>query len=87
MNTLCFYKSFLRNVRSHLGEPARLTGPAHLHRNSLLMFFVNLFCPYNKDSRIFQTFGIFQDLLFILKFGHFTYAEAATQMCSQEKVF
>ena len=27
MNTLYFYKSFLKRVRSHLGEPARLTGP------------------------------------------------------------
>ena len=37
MNTLYFYKSFLRKVRSHLGEPARLTGPAHLYMNSLLI--------------------------------------------------
>ena len=35
MNTSYFYKSFLRKVRSHLGEPARLTGPAHLHMSSL----------------------------------------------------
>ena len=32
MSTLYFYKSFLRKVRSHLGEPARLT-------NRLLYFF------------------------------------------------
>ena len=30
-NVLYFYKNFLRKVRSHLGEPARLTGLAHLH--------------------------------------------------------
>ena len=36
MNTY-FYKSFLRKVGSHLGEPARLTGPAHLYMNSLLI--------------------------------------------------
>ena len=35
MNTY-FYKSFIRKVRSHFGEPARLTGPAHLHMDSLL---------------------------------------------------
>ena len=28
-------RSFLRKVRSHLGEPARLTRSAHLHMNSL----------------------------------------------------
>ena len=33
MNTLYFYKSLLREVRSYLGEPARLTRPAHLHIN------------------------------------------------------
>ena len=37
MNTLYIYKSFLRKVRSHLGEPARLIGPAHLHMNSPLV--------------------------------------------------
>ena len=31
---LCFHKNFLRKVRSHLGKPACLTGPAHLHMSS-----------------------------------------------------
>ena len=29
-----FYKSFLKKVRSCLGEPAHLTGPAYLHMKS-----------------------------------------------------
>ena len=37
---LYFYKSFLRKVRSHLGELACLTGPAHLHMNSPLEVFL-----------------------------------------------
>ena len=37
MNTLYSYKGFLRKVRSHLSEPARLTGLAYLHMNSLLL--------------------------------------------------
>ena len=36
MNTLHFYRSFLRKVRSHLGKPACLTGPAHLFLSTLL---------------------------------------------------
>ena len=35
--TLCFYRSFLKKVRSHLGEPAYLTGPAHLLMNNPLI--------------------------------------------------
>ena len=34
MNTLYFYKNFLRKVRSQLDELVRLTGPAHLHMNN-----------------------------------------------------
>ena len=33
MNTY-FYRSFLKRVRSHLGEPAHLTGPDRLHINN-----------------------------------------------------
>ena len=43
MNTY-FYKSFLRKVRSHLGELARLTGPAHLHMNSPLLSLNHFYC-------------------------------------------
>ena len=50
MNTLYFYTSFLKKVRSYLGEPAHLTGPAHLHMNSPLI---------NKSALIFIYFGIF----------------------------
>ena len=39
VNPLYFYKSFLRKVRSHLGELARLTGPAQLDMNSPLASF------------------------------------------------
>ena len=38
MNMLYFYKNFLRKVGYHLGKLAHLTGPAHLHRNSPLLF-------------------------------------------------
>ena len=49
MNTLYFYKSFLRKVRSHLGEPPRLTGPAHPHMNSFLIcFFLYIFIEFRK---------------------------------------
>ena len=37
MNTSYFNRSFLKKVRSHLGEPANQTGPAHLHMNSPLI--------------------------------------------------
>ena len=50
MNTLYFYKSFLRKVRSHLGEPARLTGPAHLHMRSLLWRSFSLFALCQKRN-------------------------------------
>lgn len=33
MNTSCFYKRFLKKMRSCLGEPKRLTGLAHLFMN------------------------------------------------------
>ena len=31
---------------SHLGEPARLTGPGHLHMNSLMAYF-----PLEKKNK------------------------------------
>ena len=34
MNTLCFYRSFLKKVRSHLGQATHLTRPVHLHMSS-----------------------------------------------------
>ena len=37
---ITFLKEFLKKVRSHLGEPARLTGRAHLRMNSLWIIFV-----------------------------------------------
>ena len=36
INTLCFYRSFLKKVRFSLGEPIHLTGMAYLHMNSSL---------------------------------------------------
>ena len=47
MNTLCFYRSFLRKVKSHLGEPAHQTGLADFHMNS------SLNCP-NKTSNLWH---------------------------------
>ena len=38
MNTSYFYRSFLKKVRPHLGEPAYLTGQDYLHMNSPLVF-------------------------------------------------
>ena len=35
--THCFWYSFLKKVRSHLGEPTHKMGSAHLHVNSLLI--------------------------------------------------
>ena len=49
MNTFYFYKSFLKKVRSHLGESAHVTGSAHLHMNSL---YVSLFHE-SSCSRVF----------------------------------
>ena len=40
INTWYFYRSFLKKVRSHLGEPVHLTGPAHFHMNSPLIFVI-----------------------------------------------
>ena len=40
---------FLKKLRSHLGEPARLTGPAHFHRNSPLAY-SNMELFYHHDS-------------------------------------
>ena len=51
MNTLYFYKSFLRKMRSHLGKPARLTGLAHLHMNSLWMYVIIVLFWYLKIWR------------------------------------
>ena len=45
MNTLYFYKSFLKKVRYHLSKPARLTGPAHLHVNNPLEVLRNKNAP------------------------------------------
>ena len=56
MNTLYFYKSFLRKVRSHLGKPVRLTGPAHLHMNSLLVLIIILSLKYPNKNNIFFCF-------------------------------
>ena len=77
MNTLYFYKSFLRKVRSHLGEPARLTGPAHLHKNSPLASKMNIspdnfwmiayfHNPYN-DSKTEKLFHLDQNTFFYKK--------------------
>ena len=51
MNTLHFYKSFLRKVGSYLGEPARLTGPAHLHMISSLNICIYQFIAANRTPR------------------------------------
>ena len=45
---LCFNKSFLRKVRSHLSGLAHLTEPAHLHMNSPLDL------PYNTNHRSYE---------------------------------
>ena len=42
-----FYRSFLKKVRSQLGEPAHLTEAAHLHMNSplvIIFVFVSILC-------------------------------------------
>ena len=52
MNTLYFYRSFLRKVRSRLGELARLTGPAHLQINRTYIVFVkDLVLPFPPRPR------------------------------------
>ena len=58
MNTLYFYKSFLKKVRSHLGELAGLTGPVHLHMNSpLVVTFSRLLgAPTILNQKIFVSF-------------------------------
>ena len=34
MNSVCFYRSFFRKVRSHLGEPATNWVSSHPHKKS-----------------------------------------------------
>ena len=46
-NYIFIYKSFLRKVRSHLGKPTRLNGPAHLHINSSLVYLHNNLRTFN----------------------------------------
>ena len=42
---IIFYKSFLRKVKSHLGDPARQIWPADLHIDSAIIFLVLLPSP------------------------------------------
>ena len=37
MNTLCFNRTFFKSVTSHRGDPAHLSGRAHLHMKSPLI--------------------------------------------------
>ena len=46
-----FCKSFLRKVTSYLGEPARLTGPAHLHRLHFLLLNENIGSKWPESTR------------------------------------
>ena len=49
----CFYKSFLKKVRSHLGEPVHPSGPAYLYINSPLKSFQNLFSLCSGIKNLF----------------------------------
>ena len=39
-------------MRSHLGEPDRLTGPAHFHMNSTLVIFIFFEWGRNFESAV-----------------------------------
>ena len=49
MNTLNFYKRFLKKVRFHLGEPAHLTALAYLHLSSPLVQISYISLPRKKE--------------------------------------
>ena len=82
MNTY-FYKSFLRKVICHLGEPAHLSGPAHFHMNSPItshwfkMFYLNclvftcVYCFFLKRWNYIKIFALHEYAILLSKrFSH-----------------
>ena len=45
-------------VRSHLGEPVRLTGPVHIHMNSLLKPLRSCVKGKHSKDREFQSLAV-----------------------------
>ena len=83
MNTLYFFKSFLRKLRSHLGEPARLTGLAHLHMNSLLIIRQTIKSAFNWRLHWRRPYWDIKQIVF-RHFDHQHFASSDVNMRNKE---